>query len=334
MNVLRPLAACHISENQRDTWIRSFLPRHEPFFFQGEQQVNRLLQAGMIVYTRSEFRESFPDFSLSYGCTYQLWGIPQDTYVWMSDASQHSQIATDLLQDILADQVKLHRGQVYDDAWRLRLQNKQAGRELSDTDWQNIFHHYQVNDPSRHFILTHDVWSTLPKNVQETWLLEWLNDQLVDDAVTPINPHDVPIVASHQPLVMRYSGCFAETGGANCFAAALAMAMGELRRTETVINLWLHQEPFLRAIHAEGYSPVHEVHNRDKINGIEPLDVLVWSKSDGCLVHASFCVAPGYVFNKMGQNREQPWLVLRIEEIIDYDEVISAGGKLIIYRRL
>jgi hypothetical protein len=334
VNVLRPLAACHISEHQRDTWIRSFLPRHEPFFFQGEQLVNRLLQAGMIVYTQTEFRESFPGFSLSYGCTYQIWNVPQDTYVWMSDAVQRSQIEADLLQDILTYQVKLHRGQVYDDAWCLRLQGEQAGRELSDTAWLDIVHRHQVNDSSDHFILTYDVWSALPKSLQEVWLLEWLNDQLVDDAVAPIDPHGVPVVASHQLLVMKYSGHFAEMGGANCFAATLTMVMGEPDRAEYVINLWLHQEPFLRALHAEGYRPACEIYRVEKINEIEPLDVLVWSNSDGRLVHAAFCVAPGYIFNKMGQCREQPWLVIRIEDVMDYDAVISAGGMLTIYRRL
>jgi hypothetical protein len=330
---LRPLAACHIPELQRDAWIRSFLPPYEPFFFQGEPLVNRLLRAGMIVYTRSEFRESFPGFSLSYGHTYQIWGVPQDAYVWMSDAVQRSQIDAGLLQDILTCQVELHRGQVYDDAWCLRLQREQAVREQNYSNWSNIFRRHQIDDLASHFVLTHDGWSALPKSLQETWLLVWLNDQLVDDGVTPTNPHDIPIVASHQQLVMKYSGCFAEMGGANCFAAALAMATGELSRAENIINLWLHQGPFLRALHMEGYRPVREIYSVDKINEIEPLDVLVWSNSDGQLIHASFCVAPGYLFNKMGQSREQPWLLLQIEDIIDYDGVITAGGKLIIYRR-
>jgi hypothetical protein len=61
----RPLAACYVAEGQRGTWINSFLPRHEPFFFQGEHLVNRLLKAGLIVYTRPEFHASFPQFALA-----------------------------------------------------------------------------------------------------------------------------------------------------------------------------------------------------------------------------------------------------------------------------
>lgn len=330
---MRPLAACRVSEGQRDTWSSSFLPRHEPFFFRGEHLANRLLQAGMMVYTRSEFHKSFPRFTLDYGCTYQIWGIPQDTYVWMADATQRLHIDADLLQDILMEQVKLHRGQVYDHTWRLRLQTEQAVQDLSERRWQQLFQQYQVHDGSYHFVLTHDVWAVLPRSVQDAWILEWLNDHLVDDEVVPIDPRHVPVPDSYRPLVIKYSGCFADTSGANCFAATLAMATGTLAKAEHIIHLWLHQEPFLRSLCAEGYHPVHEIHHGDKIDAIESLDVLVWSNKDGRMVHASFCVAAGYVFNKMGQCWEQPWLVLRIEDVIDYDKVVSTGGKLIVYRK-
>jgi hypothetical protein len=328
----RPLAACHISEGQRDRWISSFLPRREPFFLRGEHLVNQVLQAGMIVYTRPEFHQSFPQFVLDYGSTYRLWQVPQDTYVWMAEAKERLHLDANLLQDILLDQVRLHRGQVYDPTWCLRLQSEQATPDLHERRWQQFFQQYQVYVDSPHVILTHDAWAMFPRNVQEVWVLQWLNDQLVNDEVVPINPSNVPMPDSHRPLVMKYSGCFAEVSGANCFAATLAMAMGTLAQAEQIIHLWLHQEPFLRALCAQGYHPVHEIHHADKIDAITSLDVLVWSNKDGHMVHAAFCVAPGYVFNKMGQSWEQPWLVLRIEDVLDYNEVISTGGKLTVYR--
>lgn len=253
---LRPLAACHVLEHQRDNWIRAFLPRHEPFFLRGEQQVDRLLQAGMIVYTRSEFHESFPEFFLDYGCTYRLWDVPQDTYVWMAETTRSAQVEADFWQDMLLSQVHLQRGQVYDDAWFLRLQNERAVYDLMDGGWQDILRPCQVNDLSHHVILTHGIWTSLPREVQAIWLLEWLNDQLVEDEVVPVNPSDIPLPASHQPLIMKYSGCFADVSGANCFAATLAMATGTLVLAEQIIDLWLHQEPFLRALHAQGYHAV------------------------------------------------------------------------------
>lgn len=334
MESMRPLANCRVSEKQRDMWISSFLPQHEPFFFQGEHLVNRLLQAGMIVYTRPEFGKSFLRFSLDYGCTYRLWDIPQETYVWMADATQRLHIDADLLQDILMDQVRLHRGQIYDHTWLQRLQTEQATHDLHERSWQQLFQKYQVHDESPHFVLTHEVWATFPRSVQNAWVLEWLNDQLVDDEVVPINPYDVPIPDSHRPLVMEYSGCFSDTSGANCFAATLAMATGILAKAEQIIHLWLHQEPFLRSLRSQGYHPVHDIHLGDAIDTIASLDVLVWSSEDGHMVHASFCVAPGYVFNKMGQSWEQPWLILRIEDVLDYNKVISTEGKLIVYRKL
>lgn len=330
---MRPLSACRIAEGQRDGWIKSFLPRHEPFFLRGEHLVNRLLQAGMIVYTRSEFHQSFPGFVLDYGGTYQLWNMPQESYVWLADAPQRLHLDADLLQDILLEQVRLHRGQVYDLTWYLRLQTEQAAPDLHERKWQQFFQRYQVDDGSPYVVLTHDVWTVLPRNVQETWVLEWLNDQLADDATVPIHPSRVPIPTSHRPLVMEYSGRFADAGGANCFAATLAMATGTLAQAEQIISLWLHEEPFLRALCAQGYHPVHELRHGDTSDAITSLDVLVWSNQEGRLVHAAFCVAPGYVFNKMGQSWAQPWLVLRIEDVFDYNEVVSTGGTLIVYRK-
>ncbi len=295
--------------------------------------VNRLLKAGLIVYTRPEFHASFPQFALAYGCTYHLWDVPQDTYVWMADATQRLYLDADLLQDILRDQVRLHRGQVYDHTWCLRIQDEAKMYGLQERSWQQLFQRYQVYDGSTHFILTHDLWTALPQGVQEAWILAWLNDQLVDDAVVPINPCDVPVPDSHRPLVMKYSGRFADASGANCFAATLAMAMGTLAKTEHIIHVWLHQEPFLRSLRAAGYHPVQEIHHGDTIDAIKALDVLIWANGDGHIVHASFCVAPGYVFNKMGQSWEQPWLILRIEDVLDYNQVISTEGTLIVYRK-
>lgn len=45
------------------------------------------------------------------------------------------------------------------------------------------------------------------------------------------------------------------------------------------------------------------------------------------------CIASGFVFNKMGQSWEQPWSVIDIKEILDYGEVISGGGTIVIYRK-
>src|SRR5262249_20308709 len=138
---------------------------------------------------------------------------------------------------------------------------------------------------------------------------------------------------SHRPLAMKYSGCFAEASGANCFAATLAIATGTLSHAERIIQLWLHQEPFLRSLNSQGYHPVCEIREGDKIDVIEPLDVLIWANEDGHMVHASFCVAHGYVFNKMGQGWDQPWLILRLEDILNYNEVLTTGGKLLVYRK-
>jgi hypothetical protein len=327
---MKPLSACHISEHQRDAWLTAFVPAHEPFFLQSDHLVNALLRSGAIIYTRAEFLESFPRFALDYGSIYHLWDIPRETSVWVADVTQRQQIDAQLLQDVLQEQVRLHRGQIYDDAWYPRIQTVATEYGWDEARWQQIF---QRLDDASTYILTHERWRALPQSVRGAWLLAWLEEQLVNDAVLPINPEQLAIPAAHRPLVMRYAGYFADASGANCFAATLALATGNMERADSIIHLWLHQEPFLRALQAQGYAMVAEALNQYQRNVISPLDALLWLNQDGQLVHAAFCIAPDHVFNKMGQSWEQPWLVLRLDDVFGYNDVLTTGGKLLVYRK-
>src|SRR5262249_193042 len=158
---------------------------------------------------------------------------------------------------------------------------EQAAPEPHERGWQQLLEQHQMQDGSPQFVLTHEVWTCLPRSVQEAWVLEWVNEQLVADEVVPIPPAAVAVADALRPVVMKYSGRFPDASGANCFAATLALATGTLAPAEQIIHLWLHQEPFLRALGAQGYRPAREIHQGDKTDAITSLDALVWSNQEG-----------------------------------------------------
>lgn len=82
-----------------------------------------------------------------------------------------------------------------------------------------------------------------------------------------------------------------------------------------------------------GYKPCMETQEASELDSLQPSDVLVWKNQAGEGIHAAYCIASGFVFNKMGQSWEQPWSVIDIKEILDYGEVISGGGTIVIYRK-
>jgi len=104
-------------------------------------------------------------------------------------------------------------------------------------------------------------------------------------------------------------------------------------QAEEIIRLWLHQAPFFRMLDSIGYLPCMQVRDEEGLDNMQASDVLVWKNQAGEGIHAAFCIASSFVFNKMGQSWEQPWSVIDIKEILDYGEVISGGGKIVIYRK-
>jgi len=131
------------------------------------------------------------------------------------------------------------------------------------------------------------------------------------------------VAPTYRELVGRYANTFADTSGANCFAATLGVA---LRRPREIFPLWLHQEPFLRALRGGGFRPTGD---RDP----RPGDAAVWADPGGLPVHAAFCVGDGLMFNKYGQGWEQPYAVVSLDDLRDFDGIVTGGGSMTVYRR-
>lgn len=161
--------------------------------------------------------------------------------------------------------------------------------------------------------------------------------QWVTDALDEVNSMELTL--PDMPEDWRYAleplvGRFPLDHGANCFAAALAGASGSPEMAMRIAPLWLHADPFLRSLTAFGYQHVGDIFDHREVSRARPLDVWVWWTGDSVPIHASFCVSGTHAFIKMGQSREQPWMVIPVAQIMDYAGCVSAGGHIRIYRKM
>ncbi len=285
-------------------WSRRFLPPFEPFFTVEPDTAAALAAAGEIVYTRAEFGASFLRFSLDHGHAYHVWSLPADSLVWCADRAARERLDRSLWARIRDEQGSNGRGQVYDDGWPLSPVGVPAIDRLPGGRW----------------LLAPDTWLALEPAGQRRWLREWIRRRISADELRPITADVDP---RYRDLTARYANTFADASGPNCFSAALGVALG---RPSEIFPLWLHQEPFLRALGATGYRPV---------GGLDPqpADVVVWADTDGSPVHAACCVAEGVLFNKNGQSWDQPYALIAFDDVRDFDGTISGGGSMVMYRR-
>lgn len=251
-------------------------------------------------------------------------------YGWMADYRERSLVHSDLFRDMLINQVILNRGQVYDLPWLSRFQGICV---LPETILREIVSRSVVVNGTSYFVLTRDFWIRLDRSIQEAWILQWLADSVNESEISPVCPETLSVPPSYQPLVERYAGRFPDSSGANCFAAALALSTGNIETAEHIIRLWLHEEPFFRSLQAGGYRFAVDIFDDRKMSAIQSDDVIIWINKGGGAVHAAFCVAFGYVFNKMGQNWQQPWSVVPVKQVFGYNDVLLEGGKIAIYRK-
>lgn len=292
-----------VRPEQWHAWARGFLPAREPFFFTDAGTATALSTAGELVYTRAELAASFPRFRVDHGSAYRMGAVAVDSFVWLADRDARDRIDPSLWGEVRDGQGTNGRGQVYDGSWPL------PPIAVPGTD----------RLPGGRWLLAPDTWRSLGDDVQRAWLREWISRCLVADELRPV---DAEVAPPYRELVARYANTFADDGGACCFSATLGMA---LRRPDEIFPLWLHQEPFLRALRGGGFGP----------SGGDPGpgDVVVWAAPGGLPVHAAFCVADGLMFNKYGQSWEQPYAVVSLDDLRDFDGIVTAGGTMTVYRR-
>jgi hypothetical protein len=49
-------------------------------------------------------------------------------------------------------------------------------------------------------------------------------------------------------------------------------------------------------------------------------------------VHAAFCVGDRVLFNKNGQSWDQPYCVVALDDLRDFDGTLTSGGTMTVHR--
>lgn len=299
-----------------------FIPERDVYYFYDEDIAHACLQHGIAVYTRQEFASTFPMFALTYGAAYHVWTmkLPEDTYVLMAHPSAITSLPPDIRRALLVQQVRCGRGHIYGMEWL---------EKFGITKPSTI----RIDNKSYYF-LTWDDWWALSPEIRRQWVLDWLMEWRKEDA-EGIGPIDV--LGDHDgvpyKLLQGYAGTFGHASTANCFAAAIAMVVGEQspHQGRVLIDEWLHQGPFFRLLLGQGYEKHSEYRNaRDLL--FQPCDVLVWYTGDGTAGHAAYAVSDDLVFQKQGQGWDNPWQILRIHDVW-YNDYLKTGGYIEIFRR-
>jgi len=314
-----------ISDTTLQQLIQRFVPAEDLYYFEDDQTLSALLEAGVAVYTQREFSESYPCFSLDYGDVYHMWGLslPDPSWVTLLPAQQLSVFPPGRLERLLAYQVTCGRGHVYDGDWFAEWERPVSTTVTVDGRW--------------FYLLTAADWEQYRPDVRKKWVLKWLRDRHKDDTGSMIHALEERHDRVPYPLITEYAGTFAAQSGPNCFAAAIAMAVGgagiqNYPQSRCLMAQWLHQEPFFRLLEAQEYAKVMDLRVMSEVSAVLPSDVLVWYTKDEVPAHAAFAVTDELVFQKNAQGWDSPWQVLKVGNVW-YNGFLQSGGHIAIYRR-
>jgi len=313
---------CRITESTLNRIVQLFVPERDVYYFYHESIANNCLNHGLTVYSRQEFASTFPLFALNYGPAYHLWSmkLPKDAFVLVAHPSELEYLATDIRKKLLGQQIAYGRGHIYDMDWFDMLQLPQT----KNADFEGM----------PYYFLTWDDWWKLTPEVRRRWVVEWLREWRKEDAGV-IGFVDFPHYHEGVPyeLIKEYAGTFGPASTANCFAGAIAMVVGIRNpfQSRVLISEWLHQGPFFRLLEGQGYMKHTECMDMNDMT-FQPTDVLVWYTREGIASHAGYAVSHELVFQKQAQGWDNPWQVLKINDVW-YNEYLKTVGYIAVFRR-
>lgn len=303
-----------------DRFVEQFVPGRSVYYFDDEEILGSLLGEGITVYTPTELLRSFPTFSLDYGSIYHIWDLdlPDTVFVGRLNADELSTLKPALQRKLMEYQVQYGRGHVYHKDWFTDFEPRAGTGNIirEDATW--------------YYLLTFEDWRQYSAEVRRKWVLKWLKSWHKDTRFETVPEDHSGCERVPYHLMMEYAGTFSAQSGPNCFAAAIAMVV-DSEQSHTLISQWLHQEPFIRLLQAQGYVEITALRDLD-FSLVEPADVLVWVTEDQMVGHAAYAVTGDLVFQKHGQGWESPWQILRTIDVW-YNEYLNSGGSVSIYRR-
>ncbi|WP_141136677.1 hypothetical protein [Paenibacillus herberti] len=290
-----------------------------------EELVWELEKLGFVILTSGEFYKTYSNFGLHFGMEIRFWELEAFNYVWTASPQDLKRVPPELLSDIRKEQLQLSRGYFYSESW---LQKHGQAEVLTHTDIDTI-----DNDGEKWLVLTYEGWHSLQHAVQESLMQALIWERLAEQP-SSLHHELLPDLPSHlEALVMRYANRFADSSGANCFAATLAFASGRIDHAQSIIDLWLHESPFRRGLATLGYGVTATFEDKSQVTDNQTLDVLVWEDKQGIGQHAAFCLTQDYVLNKMGQSWVQPWSIVSFDDVADYNGILSSEGRIVVHRK-
>jgi hypothetical protein len=308
------VCGCKITPEQMKLWMDTFLPKQEPFYIDGDNELlDQLNSLGFQVYSRAQFSEVADRFVGEYGANYRHWGVPAMASIVYLEADTLRDRA--LQAKLFAHQASLGRGQVFTFDWV---------RDISADWFERLKESHKTCDDR--IILTHGAWMLLPTDIKVKWILKWLNERVESIAAPDVKCDNIPEYS--EQVIKEHVSTFPLASGANCFSAAAGAYFGSSDLIENRLNI----EQFFDALMKEGLTKCEGISQLTDSGRLRPHDVLVWENANGGAVHAAYAVTDQFLFNKMGQFWFQPWQYVSVEHVLDYAGCLTNGGQIHIYR--
>lgn len=326
---------CLISEETIRTWEQKFVPTHDTFFFEKENQAIDLLGDDVYLLSREQWVGNKELNTLDVSTALQPWSIRTEAaFVAVVSGGAFDELSQGRRVQVFYEQWRLGRGQIFTLEWLEDevLANVSSADHDSALDLltRNLF-----DTPEGKMVaLQHTLWIALPWAVRVQLLLAVAGLHVRYPSVwQDLSTAEQQRITALNPIIATHTDTFSAHNGPNCFTTALAGATQNTAQAEFLLTQWMVIEPFRHGLAQRGYRKMEDKPFAQE--EIEAGDILVWSNAEDIPLHACYAVGKGLVFNTNGQTMFNPWQVLRVETLVeDWGHVVESGGSLSVYRKV
>jgi len=325
---------CQLTSETLQAWEGKFVPMHDIFFFEKEDQAIDLLGADVYLLSREEWVGNKELNTLDVSTALQPWSIRKEAaYVAVVSGVAFDQLSQERRERVFYEQWRLGRGQVVSLGW---LQDDVLAHVSAvDRDLAlSLFTRNLFDTPEGKMVaLQQTLWVALPETVRVQLLVAVAGLQVRYPSVwSDLSAEERQRITTLSPVIATHTDTFSAHNGPNCLATALAGATRNTAQAEFLLTQWIVVEPFQRGLAQRGYRKVAD--GLFAVDEVEAEDILVWSSDQDIPLHACYALGNALVFNTNGQTMFNPWQVLRVETLVeDWKHVVEDGGSLSVYRR-
>ena len=278
------ILGCEVLTATLEAWSKIFVDHKEPFFLNPE---SRALLPNTI--SRAELKKS-----LEFSDAYFMYSIPAEaSVVVMLEPKEFRSFSRELQSELIALQVRFHRGQIYD----LEFVRKVLG-EIPGFLEPDIF--------GEKFVLHFDTWNFFRSEIRFRWLAAYVSIDR-ESCLSSVMPETTWVQLEKQ--VRLLAGTFSNSSGANCFATVIAGLTPDLEDSKQISQTWMLEHEFLEALEIRGFRDSGKLELP-----VKPNSVITWHTSK--LIHACLVLEFDLVLNKDAQSWFAPRQILRLESVL------------------